>query len=151
MLAVGLATFILLAAFAVRIASAVQRVKPPSLLTSSATTPTPISAITIRNTNGNTGNNTPIPTYTLGLWPGNYTPTSGSVFPIYGRVLQDTQPIPNISVTISFYGANYSAISNQDGVVTFNVVATGHGPVIVNGVYSINNQTITSATSFDSV
>ena len=156
--AVSLALLVVLVAAATRLASAVGKVQSPisGLLGNTATATTDPAAnadVTINSNVGGGATMPPVPDYTLGMWSSNMTPSTGSTIMIYARLSHDTTPVPGVAVSISYNGRGLATNTNQDGIATFTIPATGttDHPVTVDGVVSINGQTINAQTFYSPV
>jgi len=148
--AISAAVLIVVAAAAVRIASAFSNVKTPSIgLSSTSTTDGSGAAVTINNI-GTSATVLPMPTYTLGMWTSNTTPNAGGPTTIYALVSNQGAPVPHLSVSISVYGRSLTATTNSDGIASFTVNATSarYRPVEVNGSVFIDSQQIDASTFF---
>lgn len=153
LLGVSVAVLVLFFAFALRMANAFAGISAPSSPLSVATD-TPDTSITIRNVSGAVGTIAPMPTYTLGMWPDDYNPKAGSQVRVYARVSDASQPAPNLVVTITVLGQNYTVMTDADGLAIFTIPANGapDHPVTVYGfVAPGDGSTLTATTSYTPV
>jgi hypothetical protein len=147
---ISAATLVLLAAAAVRLSAAFSHVSSNiNISLGNNATPTPIGAITIRNTNGE-GTPVGIPRYTFGMWSSSEEPSPGETITIYGRVSEYSAPVQGATVVFSFGGNSVSATTDRFGLASVHIYANGPAvtPIEIDGAVSIGGQTLTGSTFY---
>jgi hypothetical protein len=142
-IALAAAIIVVIAAASVRIANVITHAASDNTTQTNTASPTPASAITIRNTGSDV---TPPakPDYTFGMWASNFMPSNGSNVTIYGRVCHNETGLPGVpglQVTLNINGRVMTSTTNGDGLAIFQLQATGasqrpvyiYGSVVING------------------
>lgn len=141
------AIVILIAAGSMRIATIVDKFSAPSNPLSNSNSTPANDSITIHNNLGGNATPPPSPQYSLGMWPSNFTPAPGQASSIFVKVAQQTTPLANITVTITYNGHSQSTTTNKDGIAAFNVSSTvPQMPVNIFGSATVNGQNLTAST-----
>ncbi len=140
------AVVIIIAAGSLRLASVIDKLSGPSNPLN-ASNSTPNDSITIHNNFGNSSTPPPAPTYSIGMWPSNFTPAPGESSSIFVKVTQQTTPLANVAVTITYNGHYQTAATNNDGIASFTISSSVPlVPVNIYGSATINGQNLTATT-----